>query len=212
MISRPEDAASPSRRSTLVLSRTVPGASLSSSNLVPKPGQDQPRGPQISASVILLVAPQPSATAVAEALRRDLGAHVEVATQGRSALTALRREEFTLIVLEEHLAAAEPEATEALFTAAGTAPVLEINFGISAVQRVVRQVRSAVRRRAGDEAKARLAVSHSLQNELNASLAGLLLESQLALRGAGPEILPTLQHLIDLASDLRAQMRGPLRD
>lgn len=158
--------------------------------------------------VLLLVAPDPSASAVAGALRRGLDARVEVASGGRAALSALRRDDFTLIVLEENLAAAEPDATEALFAAAGAAPVLEINFGLCGVDRILRQVRASLGRRAADEAKARLAVRDSLQNELNASLAGLLLESQLALRQAGPEILPTLQHLIELASELRTQLRG----
>ena len=157
---------------------------------------------------LLLVAPDPPASAVAQALRRELEARVEVAAHGRTGLSALRRDDFELVVLEENLAAAEPEAIEALFAAAGTAPVLEINFGLCGIERVVRQVRAALERRAADEAKARQAVSNSLGNELNASLAGLLLESQLALRQAGPEVLPTLQHLIDLASELRTQLRG----
>lgn len=157
---------------------------------------------------VLLIAPDPPASAVAQALRRDMEARVQIAPHGRSALTALRRDDFDLIVLEENLAASEPDATAALFAGAGTAPVLEINFGLCGLDRIVRQVRSALARRAEDEAKARQAVAHSVQNELNASLAGLLLESQLALRGAGPEILPTLQHLIELASELREQLRA----
>ena len=156
---------------------------------------------------LLLVAPDPPATAVAQALRRELGVRVHIASHGRSALAALRREDFQLIVLEENLAASEPDATSSVFAGARAAPVLEINFGLCGVERILRQVRSALQRRIGDEAKARRAVAHSVQNELNASLAGLLLESQLALRGAGPEILPTLQHLIELASELREQLR-----
>ncbi len=163
---------------------------------------------QTSNQTVLLVAPEPAATAVAHALRRDLNVHVQTAAGGRSGLVAMRREEFTVIVLEENLAAAGPEATQTLYTLATTVPVLEINFGLCGVERIVRQVRSALERRTADEAKARLAVSNSLVNHLNASLAGLLLESQLAVRQASPEVLPTLQHLIHLASELRAQLRS----
>ncbi len=166
------------------------------------------RGGHEMVVTILLVAPEPPAATVAQALRRELDLRVHIAPGGRSALTALRREDFQLIVLEDNLAAAEPDAAAALFAGAGTAPVLEINFGLCGIDRILRQVRSALQRRLEDEAKARRAVAHSLQNELNASLAGLLLESQLALRGAGPEILPTLQHLIELASELREKLRG----
>lgn len=159
-------------------------------------------------ALILLIAPEPAASTLAEAIRVDLGAQVRLAEHGRNSFYGLRREDFSLILLDENLAAAEPAATDALYLGAGTAPVLEANFAICGVGRLLRQVRSALQRRTQDEAKARTAAAATLQNELNASLTGLLLESQLALRGAGPELLPTLQHLIDLASELRGQLRA----
>ncbi len=208
MISNPTESERPAN-DALALHAAVPGGAAAPCR--PEPGVlalAPARGENEIAVSVLLVAPEPPAAAVAQALRRELEVRVHIAPYGRSALTALRREDFQLIVLEENLAAAEPDAAAALFAGAGTAPVLEMNFGLCGVDRILRQVRSALQRRAEDEAKARKAVAHSLQNELNASLAGLLLESQLALRGAGPEILPTLQHLIQLASALREQLRG----
>ena len=111
------------------------------------------------------------------------------------------------MVVDENLAASDPQATEALYLAAQTSPVLEMNFAISRADRVARQVSAALRRRTQDESKARTAAALSLGNELNASLTGLLLESQLALREAGPELAPALRHLIDLAGELRAHLR-----
>ena len=208
MISNPTESERPAN-AALAPHAAVPGGAAAPRR--PEPGVlalAPARGENEIAVSVLLVAPEPPAAAVAQALRRELEVRVHIAPYGRSALTALRREDFQLIVLEENLAAAEPDAAAALFAGAGTAPVLEMNFGLCGVDRILRQVRSSLQRRAEDEAKARKAVAHSLQNELNASLAGLLLESQLALRGAGPEILPTLQHLIQLASALREQLRG----
>lgn len=160
------------------------------------------------AIAVLLVAPEPAATTLAQTLHHELDASVQVAFHGRASLTAIRREQFDLILLEENLATAEPDATQAIYAAAGAIPVLEINFGICGRDRVVRQVRAALARRTADEAKARRAASVTLHNELNASLTGLLLESQLALRQAGPELLPTLQHMINLASGMREQLRN----
>lgn len=157
---------------------------------------------------ILLIAPEPAASLLAEALRVDLDADVTLATHQRSSFHGLRREEFSLILLDENLAAAEPEATDTLYQGAGTAPVLEANFAICGTGRVLRQVRSALSRRRQNEAKARIAAAAALQNELNAALTGLLLESQLALRQAGPELLPALQQLIALASELSGQVRA----
>lgn len=157
---------------------------------------------------ILLIAPEPAAQAVAQLLRSRLDATVEIVAHGRTGLSVLRREDFSLVLLEENLASAEPDATEALFAGAGTAPVLELNFGLCSADRVLRQVRSALQRRAQDERKAHRAAVATLHHELNASVAGLLLESQLAVRQAGPEVLPSLQRISELAAELREHLRA----
>jgi hypothetical protein len=157
---------------------------------------------------ILLFAPEPFATRVAEALRAELDMAVDTAAHRRAALACMRRAEYALVLMEESLAAADPEATDALYAAAGHAPVLEINFAISGLPRVVRHVKSSLARRAYDQAQARAAVAASLESELSASLSGLLLESQLALREATPRQAPKLRHVVELAGDLRDRLRA----
>ena len=156
---------------------------------------------------ILIIAPEAAAVSVADALRRDFDATVEVATNRRTGLAALRRNEYSLVLLEENLAAADPEATDLLYQNAVSAPVLEINFVISSATRIVRQARAAIARSLHDRAQARASVTASLQSELSASLTGILLESQLALRAAQPEQAPKLRHLVELAGDLRNRLR-----
>jgi hypothetical protein len=156
---------------------------------------------------ILIMAPTVAAEPVAEALRSDLDAAVEIAPQRRAGLAALRRSEFSLVLLEESLAELDPRGADLLYQNAASAPVLEINFAISRAPRIVRQVRSALAHRSQDAVKARAAAIVSLQNDLSASLTGILLESQLALREALPEQAPKLKHLVELAGDLRNRLR-----
>ena len=156
---------------------------------------------------VLLIAPEPAGTSIALHLRSELQLEIAEHTEIRGSVPALRREDFALVLLDENLAAADPQATEALYLAARTAPVVELNFAISRADRVTRQVKAALSRRSQDESKARTAAALSLGNELNASLTGLLLESQLALRDAGPALAPALRQLIDLAGELRAHLR-----
>jgi hypothetical protein len=47
-----------------------------------------------------------------------------------------------------------------------------------------------------------------LHNDLNASLSGLLLESQLARHKAGPELAPALDRIFHLATELRDRLRS----
>jgi len=155
-------------------------------------------------SPILLIAPE---SAAADALRRHLDAVVETATNRRAGLAALRRGEYCLVLLDESLAVADAQAADLLYQNAVSAPVLEINFVITGPQRIVRQARAALRRRAHDLSKAREAATAALHSELNASLTGLLLESQLALREASPEQEQKLKHVVELAGKLRNQLR-----
>ena len=156
---------------------------------------------------VLLIAPDPARTTLAFHLRSELGLEVSEHTDLRSSASALRREDYELILLDENLAAADPQATEALYVAARISPILEMNFAICRADRVVRHVKAALNRRTQDESKARAAAALTLGNELNASLQGLLLESQFALGHAGPELAPALRHLIDLAGELRSHLR-----
>ena len=155
---------------------------------------------------ILIIANGRAALAVADGLHRELDLAVEVASNRRSGMAALRRSEYSLLLLEEGLAAADAEATEALYEKALATPVLELNFAITNSQRVLRQVRAALTRRAHDQAQARVAAAISLQNELKSTLTGLLLESKLALREAEPGHAAKLRHLVELAGDLRNRL------
>ena len=153
---------------------------------------------------ILLIAPQSAALPIAEALRLELRAEVETTPTRRSALASLRHHDFALILIDESLPAADADL---LYQNAGAALIVELNFAISSAVRIVRQARAALIRRTEDQAQARASATAALHSELNASLAGLLLESELALRDSSPAQAPRLRHLVQLAGDLRDRLR-----
>ncbi len=155
---------------------------------------------------LLIIAPEDAARAVAHVLRKHLEVTVQVAGNRRDGLIALRRSEWSLVVLEDTIAGSDPEAAELLYGNAGTAVVLEMNFAITGVARAVRQVRAALARRARDRAQARAAATAALHGELRSTLAGLLLESQLALREAAPAQQAKLRNVVKLAVELRSRL------
>lgn len=159
-------------------------------------------------SSILLIAPEAASQAIADALRHELNLSPSRASTRRSGLAALRRNQYSLVLIDEQLVESDGLATELIFQNAGSAPVLEIDFPLTSTDRVVRQARIALQRRADDERKAREAASASLQAELRSALSGLLLESQLALREARPEQPPKLRQLVQMAGDLRDRLRA----
>jgi hypothetical protein len=159
-------------------------------------------------TTILLIAPETKANVIADALREHLTADVQIVPNRRSAVANLRRHDYSLVVLEEDPGNLDPEAADQLYQAAGGALLVEVNFSLSNTHRIVRQVRAAQTRRAMDKKQARTAAATDLTNELNSALAGLLLESQLALREAGPAQRPKLHHIVELAADLRDRLRA----
>jgi signal transduction histidine kinase len=157
---------------------------------------------------LLLIAPESAAQPIVEALRTDLRVEVETTPSRRTALTLLRRHDFALILIDESLASADSTKTDLLYQNAGSALVLELNLALSSAARIVRQARSALARRTQDLATAHTAAAALLHSELNTSLAGILLESELALRDAAPAQAPRLRHLVQLAGDLRDRLRA----
>ena len=156
---------------------------------------------------LLLIAPESVAPPIADALRHDLHAVVETTPSRRSALTTLRRNNFDIILIDESLATTD-SAADLLYQHAGAAIIVELNLALSSAARIVRQARAALARRTQDLAQAHTAAAATLQSELNTTLSGILLESQLALREATPEQAPRLRHLVQLATELRDRLRA----
>jgi len=107
--------------------------------------------PSVPSTSILLVAPESAALPVADALRHDLHAEVEMTPSPRSALASLRRNEFSLILIDESLATPDTASADLIYQNAGGALVVELNFAISSAARIVRQTRAALARLAAEQ-------------------------------------------------------------
>lgn len=156
---------------------------------------------------VLIIAPEEAARKVADALCGKVDGTVEIATTRRAGLQALRSGEWSLLLLEDSLGS-DPEAADLLYSSAGVATVLEMNFAVTGVARAVRQVRAALSRRVQEREQARRAVMDTLRGELRSAVAGLLLESQLALREAPPAQRAKLRSMVKKVNELRRRLEG----
>jgi len=86
-----------------------------------------------------------------------------------------------------------------------------MNFALSGVSRLVREIRAALRRREREQTLARRAAASAFETELKTTVAGLLLHSQLALSGSdvSPLIADKLRVVAELAGSLRQQLSAP---
>jgi hypothetical protein len=160
---------------------------------------------------ILMVTGIEGARNCAEAAGKQLGINVEVAEGRRGALAELRRGEFEAVVIDESLADCDPVAADAICEHAGLAIPLQINFAVCGTARLVREIRSALHRREREQTLARRAASAAIAAELKSTVAGLLLNSQLAVNGGNlpPQVADRLRVVADLAGSLRSQLGAP---
>jgi hypothetical protein len=148
----------------------------------------------------------------AELFSKQLKVTIDVADGRRAALAALRYKDFTVVVVDESFAECDPAAADAIWAHSGLAIPLQINFAVSGVARIIREIRAALRRREREQAVAMRAASASLEMELKNTVSGLLLQSELALSQGGiPAIVAEkLRLVVDLAGTLRHQLSSPV--
>lgn len=157
---------------------------------------------------ILMVTGIEGAQNCAGSVGRQLSREVVVAEGRKSALAALRQQEFAVVIVDETIAGCDPAAADAIWEKAGLAIPLQINFAVSGAGRLVREIRAALHRREREQAVARRAAASAVEAELKSTVAGLLLHSQLALSSsdAASPVTEKLRVVANLVADLRRQL------
>lgn len=160
---------------------------------------------------VLMITALAGAENCATAMARQLSRPVEIAATRKAALAALRRKEYSVVVVDDSLAESDPAGTELIWKHAGLAVPLQVNFAISGTSRVAREVRSALARRDREQSLAMRAAASTIENELKSTVTGLLLQSQLALAdpSSSPNLTEKLKLMVELAGNLRQQLARP---
>jgi len=162
---------------------------------------------------ILIVTGIEGARNCAAVVATQLGMEVEVAEGRKAALAALRSKEYLAVVIDDTLAECDPVAAERICESAGLAIPMQINFAVSGAARLTREIRAALYRRTREQEVARRAAAAAMEAELKNTVAGLVLQSQLALTGAEipAPVAERLRVVADLAGSLRRQLTAPQR-
>jgi signal transduction histidine kinase len=157
---------------------------------------------------ILLVTGVEGARNCADVIQKQLEMDVEIADGRKAALGLLRQREFAAVVVDETVAGCDPAAAEAIWERSGLAIPLQINFAVSGAARLIREIRAALHRREREQMLARKAAAAAVELELKTTVAGLLLQSQLALSSSEPAspVAEKLRMVASLAGDLRRQL------
>jgi hypothetical protein len=161
-------------------------------------------------SMILLITAAAKAQELLPMLEQAIGQRVQVAATLCAATRELRNGQFTAVVFDECLLESEPEEGEVALNATDGAICVFVNFAISGTERLLHQVRAALRRRESECSVAQREAEALLRSELNEALTGILLSSELAL--AVPDLPHAaeakLRSVYQLATNMRARLEA----
>lgn len=157
---------------------------------------------------VLLVSAVSGAEACAAAIMQQLGMEVEIATGKGEALEAMRRETYTVVIVEEALAEGDPRGAELMWKMAGFAVPMQVNFAVTGSTRLVRDLRAALSRRDQEHASAERAALTAVESDLRSTVSGLVLHTQLALKEtpASPSLEKRLRLMAELAGSLKQRL------
>jgi hypothetical protein len=131
--------------------------------------------------MILLITPSASGAKCAECLYAETGQPTHWAQSLQNAATRLREQTYSAAVIDQFLLETEPDDSDQMIEHLGTAFPVYVNFGVTGMSRVLREVRSALHRRKREEAAALRSVAQQLNSEMRETLTALLLSCELAM-------------------------------
>ena len=158
--------------------------------------------------MILLITPSARAEECAAALHAATNEPAQIVSAVRQAVTQLRAQEYCAVVIDQSTLDAEPDESEMLLEHMGAAMPVYVNFAISGIERVVREVRAALCRRKREVLMARQGAEIALRSELKGTVTALLLSCELALEV--PNLPKTAEAKVRAAHDLARELRAKI--
>src|SRR6201987_2414287 len=131
--------------------------------------------------MILLITPSATGPQCAEALYAATGQETHWAQSLQQAATRLREQTVSAAVIDQFLLETEPEESDQMIEHLGTAFPVYLNFAVTGMERLVREVRSALHRRKREESAARRSVAEQMNSEVRETLTAMLLSCELAM-------------------------------
>ena len=158
--------------------------------------------------MILIIWNSGKAAECARSIEHAMQEPVQVATSLHQGVECLRSREYSAVVVDQWITEAEPEPTSVVFDHLGMAVPVFVNFGISGVERILRELRAALSRRGLETVLARHSARQALREELRDDVTTLLLSCGVALKEPGlPEsVKERLRRIEEAAKHMREKL------
>jgi hypothetical protein len=162
--------------------------------------------------MLLVVTPSAKARGCAQAIQQVTSEETHVAATLSQAMAQLRAQEYVAVLIDQAFLETEPVESDMVLEHIGSAIPVQVNFAISGMDRVVRELRAALHRRKKDVLQARHEAEQALRNELKGTVTALLLSCEMALRVPelqnAAEAKAKMHSVYELAQEMRAKLDG----
>jgi hypothetical protein len=158
--------------------------------------------------MLLMITPSAKARSCAGAIQQVTSEETHVAATLSQAMAQLRAQEYVAVLIDQALVETEPVESDMVLEHIGTAIPVHVNFAISGVDRVLRELRAALHRHKKRVLMVRQEAQQALRNELKGTVTALLLSCDLALQV--PELPVAAEARMTAVRDLAQQVRVKL--
>jgi hypothetical protein len=160
--------------------------------------------------MILIITASSSGQQCVDALKVATNREVQWAQSLQQGAAHLREQTYSAAVIDQFLLETEPEESDQMLEHLGTAFPVYVNFAVTGLERLVREVRSALHRRKREESAARRAVEDQMRSEMGETVTALLLSCELAmsLPGIPQPAAEKIQTIDNLARELRGRLEA----
>lgn len=160
--------------------------------------------------MILLVTSSHRRAECGASLEHAVGESVEVCESVRKAISMLRNNEYSTVVLDDPMVETDCDSLDSLLNHLGLAVPVYVNLAVSNAERIARELRLALRRNRESRMIAIRAAESQLRSEIRDAVTGILLSTQLALQTPEmpPEAVEKLTSVCQLASNIRTRLES----
>ena len=158
--------------------------------------------------MILLITPSARGPECATILKESTGNETRWAENLQQAVARLREQTYSAVVIDQFLLENEPAESDQVLEHLGTAFPVYLNFAVSGMERLLREVRSALHRRQREEIQARRSVEQQFRSEMCESLTSMLLSCELAMSvpGVPKPAAEKIRAVDNLAREMRLRL------
>lgn len=160
--------------------------------------------------MILVITPSARGQECAESLKLATGRQTHWAANLQDAVARLREQTYSAAIIDQFLLETEPQESDQMIEHLGTAFPVYINFAVTGLDRLIREVRSALHRRQREETAAHVAVAEQMRSEMRETLTAMLLSCELAMSVPDMPIPASdrIRAIDNLARELRTRLQA----